>query len=447
MFLLRTRSVTALFACIACIVTCSSAIAFTTKHCSSKRINDDLNGLRYDSMASDVACLAAGTQRKLFQGVLDNQTGHPSESAQLLRSLASAHNLSRAQSALVLATLADDNVKLFEYRNASRYYERLLKDYSDQLSPEVREDDSNDNTVLRLLRDAPKQTSSVRSLVDLPLRRDPNGVYRLKLTVHGVTRDWIFDTGANHSVVSESFAKELGLKFSTMTAMTPGFGGASNLIHIAILDTLDIGSASVRNTVVLVVPDANLTISRGGHSSVIPALLGYPVYQALGTIRFTASRHFFAGPMLKEAGRWSPIYMDKLNVLVVATVRNQRRSFQLDTGANKTVFYSRYRRDFPSDFSNSHSKGTLQSSAVGGIVTSPVEYVEDAEIALGGRETVLHHVPVQLDSAPDPSNRYEGNIGCDLLSLFNSATFDFTNSRFYLGAPHNAKHSLEDVTP
>ncbi len=448
MWLQRTRSVTALFAGILwCIVACPHAAAFFADQCASKRIDRDLNELRYDNMAADVACLPAGEERDLFQGVLDNKMNHVPNSVQLLNPLASAHDLTRSRLALVLATLADDSVKLFEYGKASRYYDRLLRDYSDQLSPEVRQDDSNDDSVLSLLKKAPKQTISAHRLVDLPISREPSGVYRVVLTVHGVTRDWILDTGADHSVVSESFAKELGLKFSKKTAATPGFGGVSNKIHVAILDRLDIGSATVRNTVMLVVPDANLTVSRKGHGYVIPALLGYPIYQALGKVRFTANRHFLAGPNLEEAGQSSPLYMDKLNVLVLAKVHEQQRVFQLDSGSNETVLYSTYYRDFPMDFADHRSASTLQGSAVGGTVTSPVEYIDDAEMTIGGREATLHHIPVQVDPTQDPSNRYEGNIGCDLLDSFESATLDFTNSSFYLGPPISRRTPVTEVVP
>lgn len=448
MWIPYTRSLTALFlGTVCCIAGCTSANAFVDNHCASKRIDDDLKQLRYDNMTMDIACLPSGEQRNIFQGVLDNKLNRVSASVKLLTPLASAHDLSRTQLALVLATLADDCAKLFEYGNAVWYYDRLLRDYSNELSPEVRQDDSNDDSVLRLLKNAPKQSISVAGVVDLPIARAPNGVYRTILDVHGVSGDWILDTGADHSVVSESFAKELGLKLSKKAASTPGFNGLPNKIHVAILDQLNIGSAVVRNTAVLVVPDASLRVSREGRSYVIPALLGYPIYRALGKIRFTASGHFLAGPSLESTGASSPIYMDKLSVLVMATVHNQQRSFQLDSGANTTVLYSTYYRDFPMDFSNIRSTSTFQGSAVGGTITSPVEYTEKAEINIGGREAALNHIPVQLSPAHDASDRYEGNIGCDLLASFESATFDFIHSRFYLGPAITAERLPATAIP
>ncbi len=414
---------------------CFYAKALPTAKCPSARIEDELAQLHYDQIALDVACLSPGVTRDLFEGVLDNRMNRVPESLRLLRPLASNNQLTRSQTAVVLSVLADDNAKIFEYSKASYYYDRLLLRYSDQLNQDELSGDRSDASILKLLRNEPKQTIDIGGIVDLPARRDPHGVYRVALTAHDVTRDWIIDTGADHSVISESFAKELGLKLSNQTATTPGFNGLANTIHVATLDRLRIGNAVLSNMVVLVLPDANLSVSTKNGTYIIPALLGYPALQAFGRVRLTADHHFRAGPTLAESGESSSMYMDHANVLLLGTVHNQQHLFQLDTGANETVLYSTYYRDFPEDFVGPLRAGTFQGSAVGGTVAAPVDYLDKAELTIAGQVAAIPHVPVQLNASKDPSSRYEGNLGCDLFGSFHSVTFDFANSRLYLGTP------------
>jgi hypothetical protein len=411
---------------------CLCANGLSTHHCPSGHIEDEVAQLRYDDMALDVGCLPPGLMHDLYQGVLYNRMNRMEESARLLRRLASNHRLKPPQKALVLSILADDDAKTFDYREASDYYNRLLSRYSDQLSHDERLDKRNNASVLKLLRAFPKQTIAVNGLVDLPTVKDPHGVYRLPLTLRGVSRDWIIDTGADYSVVSECYAKELGLKISEEGATTPGFDGIPNSIHVAIVDRLSIGSATIYNMVVLVLPDANLTVSNRDGKHIIPALLGYPALQAFGKVRLTANGRFLAGPALIDPPDSSPMYMDDSNILLRATIHNEQKLFQLDTGANTTVLYSTYLRDFPQDSAQHRSAGRFQGSGVGGLVTTSVEYIDKVGFTLAGQLAMIAHVPVQLQRFEDPSSRYEGNIGCDLLSLFDSVTFDFTQFRFYL---------------
>lgn len=253
--------------------------------------------------------------------------------------------------------------------------------------------------------------------------------------MHNVTTPWILDTGANFSTISESFAKQLGFTLSTGVAQTQGATGAENKLHIAILDTLELGGATLHNIVLLVLPDANLTIPIGKHQTYItPAILGYPPFAALSTIRFTHDHHFLAGPNLTLSGNSSPIYMDKLTPLVAAETHGHTHVFEFDSGANSTNLFASYYKDYQLDFLN-QKHGQSHGYGAGGSVTQSVFILNDFTLKLGGHDATLHHIPVQLAPIHALSDHYEGTLSRYLLAGFTSITLDFANARFYLGAP------------
>ena len=418
-----------------CLLTASVAAQTPSK------LDTDATQLRYDDLALDLAQTPLGPEHDLFAGVLADRTSRFDDALRLLTPLASATNLSASHLALVLGSLADANLKLFRYAQASTLYTRLLTTDAAGLSPNLLKDDQDDSDTLKLLLTAPPQTITIDSpahtLIDLPTHSDPLGSITADLTVHGITAPWILDTGANFTAISETFAHQLGLTFSTGTAHTQGATGAENPIHTAILDTLPIGDATLHNVVVLILPDANLTIQLGKKKQyVIPAALGYPVFQALGIIRFTHDHHFLAGPTLPLTGGSSPIYMEKLNVLFSCRTHDHPRSFLFDSGANATTFFVPYYRDFAADLLH-EKQGTYRGYGAGGTSTDQVYILDHVDLELANRIVDLQHIAVFKTPQNTLADDYEGSLGRDLISSFDSLTLDLTHDRVYLGKPRD----------
>jgi predicted aspartyl protease len=401
------------------------------------KLDTDAAQLRYDDLALDLAQTPPGPEHDLFAGVLADRTSRFDDALRLLTPLASAANLSPSRLALVLGSLADANLKLFRYAQASALYTRLLTTDPAGLPPNLLKDDQDDSDTLKLLLTAPPQTITIDGPVNLPTHSDPLGSIAADLTVHNITAPWILDTGANFTAISETFAHQLGLTFSTGTAHTQGATGAENPIHTAIIDTLPIGDATLHNVVVLILPDASLTIQLGKKKQyVIPAALGYPVFQALGIIRFTHDHHFLAGPTLPLTGDSSPIYMEKLNVLFSCRTHNHPRPFLFDSGANATTFFVPYYRDFLVDFLH-EKQGTRRGYGVGGTSSDQVYILDHVDLELANRIVDLQHIAVFKTPQNTLADDYEGSLGRDLISSFDSLTLDLTHDRVYLGKPRD----------
>ena len=407
---------------------------------TTHKLDADAANLHYDDLALDLAATPPGPEHDLFAGVLADRTNHLDDAIHLLTPLASDTTLSPTRLALVLGSLADANLKLYRYAQASALYTRLLTEAPAGLSPTLLKDDQDDADTIKLVLAAPPQTIDINTPIDIPTRSDHLKSITADLTAHNITAPWILDTGANFSVVSESFAHQLGLTLSTGTAHTQGATGAENPLHTAILDTLAIGTATIHNVVLLVLPDANLTIVTGKKKSyVIPAILGYPVFQALGIIRFTHDHRFQAGPTLALTGDSSPvypspIYMEKLNILFSCRTHNLSRLFLFDSGANATTFFLPYYREFPADLLH-QKQGTRNGYGAGGTSTDHVYVFDHVDLELANRIIDLQHIAVFNNPQNTLSDEYEGALGRDLINSLDSLTLDLIQDRVYAGKP------------
>lgn len=148
---------------------------------------------------------------------------------------------------------------------------------------------------------------------------------------------WLLDTGANLSVVSKTFAERLGLKLFPGVARTQGgMTGIENPLRVSMLPTLQMGGATLHNVVVLVLDDANLNINLGKQTYQINGIIGYPVFQALGTITFLHNGEFEAGEAVGASGAGTRMYLNELTPVVICKVEGVDLPFSFDSGANST---------------------------------------------------------------------------------------------------------------
>ena len=256
-----------------------------------------LKEFRLHDLDASLKSLPPGPDHDYFAGMLANRLNLLPESIQLLNAaLPTLRTQHPDRAALALKALADDYSKQFQYAAAARAFDELLTHFSAQLDKEQLRSTKDDAKIAQILKDAPPQSISITGPVRLKTQRNPLNSQNVELVVNGVTEQWLLDTGANLSVITKSFAARLGLQPLPGAAETQaGLTGIENPLRIALIPTLNLGGATLRNVVVMILDDANLNISLGKTSYQIQGIIGYPVFQALGSITFLHDGGFEAG--------------------------------------------------------------------------------------------------------------------------------------------------------
>src|SRR5262249_50587688 len=143
-----------------------------------------------------------------FEGILASRSGRSNDAVALLnRALPALRTSQPRRAAQALDAMADASAIAYRYADAARAYDELEQRFAQHLGRPV----SQDAALMRILAGAPAQTVASHGPARLKTSRNPIGVPTVNLTVNNVRGQWLLDTGANYSVVSQSFAKRLGL--------------------------------------------------------------------------------------------------------------------------------------------------------------------------------------------------------------------------------------------
>jgi hypothetical protein len=102
-----------------------------------------------------------------------------------------------------------------------------------------------------------------------------------------------------------------------------------------------VGGATLTNVVLVVIDDANLRLGSGPDAYQIDAILGYPVFKALGIITFRRDE-FLAGDGAAGNGRDTRMYMRGLGPVIECDVEGRPLLFTFDSGASSTDLSVRY---------------------------------------------------------------------------------------------------------
>ncbi|MEZ2348095.1 aspartyl protease family protein [Terriglobus sp. RCC_193] len=250
-----------------------------------------------------------------------------------------------------------------------------------------------------------------------------------KILVNGRSTAFIFDTGANVSVISEGQAKLLGLEVHAVDARMNVVTGAKIGFCVTTATSLRLGNVELKNVAFLVVGDdaepfVEMPIGQRG-------ILGLPVLLAAETLRM----HDGVFDIGYKPARYTRdaanicAYGSTLNVEL--THESKPLTFALDTGATHTDLYPLFASEF-SDLLTSGSKETFTQKGIGSTQDFPVVTIKAVAFTLAGHPVVLSPARVFLKPSLEGSETLAGNLGMDVLRQGNQLTFDFHAMRISL---------------
>jgi len=256
--------------------------------------------------------------------------------------------------------------------------------------------------------------------------RNKLGTWDVPVQVKGMAAQWIFDTGANTSTISESEAKRLGLTVFDSKAYVGGSTGVKNALRLAVAGDLQFGSARLRNVAFLVIADKLLDIPT--LHLAINGILGLPVLRALGSVSISAE-----GDVRMHAehssGEPNLFFMDQTPIAEVEHAGHRVQMF-VDTGANASTLYPSFRAALSGDEIKSLRKGIEKAGGVGGVTKTKTASVPTLQLDFAGGAATLTKITLLFRPPKDDRRYRDGVIGMD--ALFGGVLFDFEPMRLQL---------------
>lgn len=346
-------------------------------------------------------------------------SGRPAESAALLSVV-----IERSREARLVAQAREllmlDRRALFQYRAALAAIEPLLRAPSATGMVGL----ANRARLLRALADAPAQ--SARAGDGSPISLDDGG--EIRATLNGQRVLMQLDSGANLSAITRSAARRLGLVVRRADYVVGSSVGGTLRADAALADLSFADGSGVKNVLFLVLPDSAL--AQGGGR--LAGLIGLPVIQALGSIEFDRGAVRF-GAQAPNDSRGTPMALSGGDPLVEIRYSGRSLACRLDTGANRTVFYAPFLREFPGAVARGRSfRARIEGTAGARRFAASRAYSLTFELA-GGSVALANVVVLDAPTSGAQRNLY-CNIGRDALRRLGHWRADFRRMTF--SAPH-----------
>ncbi len=357
-----------------------------------------------------------------YRAITSSRFGRETEAMGQLREYLATHP-GPAMERRAHQELASALVRTGEYRQAESEWAAALALTSDGERPV----DENKRVLLASLSDVAPQTVEFGSPVPIQASRNAISSWNVPVEIGGHHAEWIFDTGANFSTVSESEARRMGLTIREANAYATGSTGKNNSLRLAVAPDLLFGAAHLRNVVFLVLPDQSLYLVPVKFQ--IQGILGLPAIRALRCLEFSAR-----GVVTLKPGASSPegspnLFFSELNLIVGTFHAHHGMQMVLDTGFNATVLYPSFRGALGNDELARLKPERQEFGGAGGVVQRTTYVVPALRLEVLGQAVELHSIRMFGETSAGGA-RLDGVLGMDALER--GFGLDFTAMRLTL---------------
>jgi hypothetical protein len=364
-------------------------------------------------------------EQLFFQAYLDNAFNQNKEAVQHISLLLSNYSSTLSDSAKAILSLlrGDSYFKLFDYSAAARNDSIALHQYARALDSNKVEEVKNKLIIYNGLKATPPQQTIITRTTSISWKRNKLGIVEIPLTRQRVSYDAVFDTRANISVVTQSYASKLRLRYLPVSYYEgSGITGIRFKTSLAIADSLSIGNILVRHAVFQVVPDSVLYIAPVDFQ--INIIVGFPIIEQLNEVHFYKEGRMEI-PARTTKSELQNMALDGLNpVLALRTEDGDTVNFAFDFGASKTMLFAAYYQKYRQSVLAKAVKTTTEYGGAGGIQRKEVLTLPSVVLFLGSKKAVLDSVDV-LSEKVFAEETFYGNIGQDFIGQFRKLVLNF----------------------
>jgi predicted aspartyl protease len=278
-----------------------------------------------------------------------------------------------------------------------------------------RMDGENSRVLLESICDVGSQSVEFGQPVPVQARRNELGLWTVPVEINSQRGDWIFDTGASLSTVSESEARRMGLAVRELKAYAAGSTQVKNPARLAVAPELRFGSARLHNVVFLVLTDEALFISQAKYQ--MRGILGAPEMRSLGCIGMSAEGALTVDCGAKPGQAPPNLFYDGPIPIVQVLHSGKKLQMMLDTGMNQTRLYPSIRDSLAQWERDQLSDGReADFGGAGGSERARFAFVPSIQLDLPGRSVYLSRLPLLRNAPAGTAGFRDGILGIDALA-------------------------------
>lgn len=320
------------------------------------------------------------------------------------------------------STSVINNIWLGDYKKSVEHSKIVLKDYSAYIQEKDKEDYENSLIIWKSMSGVSKQEVIRKSETKLNMKRDLAGLYNIPVTYKDESFDFIFDTGANFSTITESYAKKLDLVFTEGIIKVGAITGKKIDSRIAWAKSFFIGNMEIKNALFLVLKDEDLSFAGGLYK--INGIIGFPVIAEMGELIISKDGELNV-PLTPSVSEKNNLLIDGFNPLVEVDYKNNPMCFTFDTGARTTMLYVPFLKDYEKEITAEYKIEDIKFGGAGGDVKVPGYNLKNVELKIADDNVNLTEVSLIAKSLKEKEEVMYGNLGQDFISKFDYMVLNF----------------------
>jgi predicted aspartyl protease len=245
------------------------------------------------------------------------------------------------------------------------------------------------------------------------------------ISINDKPANFVLDTDANMSTLSESEAKRLGMSIlDGAVALVGVTGEAKPGARMAVAKDFVIGKFHFKNVAFFILRDDQEPVVE------FPAgkrgIIGMPVILALQTLRWRHDGTIEIGfaSRARDLSR-ANICFDNEDPVTQIEFQQHKLEFVMDTGSEDSELWPPFAKQFSTLLSQAGKNDSKTLTGFEGSKDVDVVTLPEVHFTLGGFNDVFRSAPVLMKPTVALSNWYYGRAGMNLLNQAQSVTMDF----------------------
>jgi len=399
-----------------------------TKEQSSQllKVYKEKNFFKLDNLMLKIEFNKKNPDLILYRATLDNVFNKPIESIQLINILLNKYPKYYNDSTIrdLYSMRAENALRLQDYFSAYKDDSLIITKYNHVCDSSGIESLKDDISLFRNLSGVPKMEIEKLSDSKISLKRDKAGLYYVPVIINKDTIDFVFDTGANFSVINKTLATKYGVKILGGKVKIGSSTGIKVEAETGLLDII-LGSIKIKNVVFVIFPDSALSFSNDAY--IIKGIVGFPIMYGLQEFIIRDDK-FLVIPQNPEESNSRNFAFDALTPVIMVEYQNDTLSFHFDTGATSTSLYSLFFNKYKTEIIKHCKKINQSFGGAGGYVKSEVYLLDSAIISAGNSQCKLDSLEIiAKDFNGNDVKYFYGSFGQDYIKQFSEMKINFAS--------------------
>lgn len=250
---------------------------------------------------------------------------------------------------------------------------------------------------------------------------EKSGLMWIPVVVNGKTYDFILDTGASFTMISQDLAKDMGAQIISNTVFVRGGESPGGYGQRAFIENMNLGPVSLKNIIAFVSENPS-----DDDPLKVDAVLGMDFIKRAGEIQIDLSTMTLTIPVQRTLPLYGRNIILEVNIPIVeaADVNGNKYTFILDTGASEDNLSDLW---FSKNAEIAAKLPTLNQRTWGhgGIVQNQIVKIPEYKLIIDNASADFKEIPAILPANGTASSTRDGRLGMGLLRQFKKAIFNF----------------------